>query len=190
MNRPYTEQDIVFKGETINEVISTYLETLDKDSREGVRNELSKILRKAEREHKPVASASQDIEGRFDAPGHQYLLIRRGAYNAPNLLFILFDILVEHPEGNPEEIEAETFEAIDRYIGEIEGREGMNFLGQRENLKQIAREMIHTLAMLEEEDFPEAELEKVSEGIDKNYYEPLAMILQSILIEIEKAPGV
>ena len=189
MKRPYTENDIVFKGDTLNAVISTYLESLDENSRQGVRNEMTKLLKKAEKEKKPAKSARQNVEAQFIPQFHEYLLIRRNEYNAANLLFVLFDLMVEHPEGEAEEIEKEVHAAIDSYIGVIEKQEGVNFLGQRENLKQLSKEMIHTMSMVDEEDFPEKELEELSEQIDKNYYEPIAMLLQNILIEIEKAPG-
>lgn len=186
MKISFTEQDIVFKGETLNEVISYYLDSLDEESREGVRSDLTRLLKKAEKEKRAAYSETHNLEGFFDAPTHIYLLIRRGAYNAANLLYNLFDILVEHPQGEPEELEARAFLDIDRYIGEIEGREGINLLGQRENLKQICREMIHTLCLIDEEEFPDRELEKLSDTIDRNYYEPMALILQEILIQIEK----
>ena len=153
-----------------------------------MRSHLGRLLRRAEKDRKPAISSDYDVEGWFDIQNHLYFLIQRGAYSASNLLLNLFDILVEHPMGEEEVLEAEAFDAIDRYIGMIELKETISFQGQRENLRQITREMIHILSLVEEEDFSGMELEKVSQEIDKSCYEPIAMILQGILIEIEKAP--
>ncbi len=188
MDRAYTENDLVFKSETINDVISQYLEYLPEESREGVRGELNRLFKRAEKDKKRTHSAGLDLDAVYDKPQGEYILIKPGVYSPHNLLYILFDCLVEHPEGKIEELKAEAFILIDRYIGEIEGREGMNFLGQRENLKQLAGEMIETMHILDEQDFKDDELEKLSTQIDSNYYEPMGMILQGILIDIERVP--
>ena len=189
MSRDYTENDLVFKSENINDVISQYTEYLAEDPPAGFRNEMTRLLGRAEKEKRRVHSSGLDLDALYDRDRGEYVLIKQGVYSPHNLLFNLFDILVEHPEGEPEELRKEAEELIDRYIGEIEGREGMNFLGQRQNLKQLSGEMIETMHILDEQDFREAELEKLSDQIDKNYYEPIGMILQGILIDIEKAPG-
>ena len=49
--------------------------------------------------------------------------------------------------------------------------------------------MIETMSILDEQDFRDDELEKLSEQIDASYYEPIGLILQGILIDIEQAPG-
>ena len=189
MDRPYTENDLVFKGDTANDVISQYIEILPEDEKEGVRSELNRVFKRAEKEKRKARSAGLDVEALYNKTRSEYTLIRPGVYSPQNLLFILFDCLVEHPEGSSEELKADAVDLIDRYIGEIEGREGVNFLGQRENLKQLAGEMIETMCLLDEQEFKEGELEKLSDQIDATYYEPMGMILQGILIDIEKAPG-
>jgi len=188
MNREYTENDLVFKDETANGVISQYLDYLPEEEREGVRSELNRVFKKSEKEKRKTKSAGLDVAALFNKDMGEYILIKPGVYSPQNLLFILFDILVEHPEGDHDELKADANDLIDRYIGEIEGREGVNFLGQRENLKQLAGEMIETMCILDEQDFKEEELEKLSNQIDTTYYEPIGMILQGILIDIEKAP--
>ncbi|MBI9103315.1 MAG: hypothetical protein JEY99_12935 [Spirochaetales bacterium] len=188
MNREYTESDLVFKDETANAVISLYLEYLPEDERKGVRSELNRVFKRAEKEKRAARSTGLDVRALFNKEAGEYILIKPGVYSPQNLLFVLFDILVEHPEGDAEELKADAYNLIDRYIGEIEGREGVNFLGQRENLKQLAGEMIETMCLLDEQEFKEEELEKLSNQIDSTYYEPIGMILQGILIDIEKAP--
>ena len=189
MSRSYTENDLVFKSDSINDVISQYSEFLGEDTPSGFRNEVTRLLNKAVKEKRMAHSSGLDLEALYDKEKGEYILIKQGVYSPQNLLFNLFDLLVEHPEGDPAELKQDAGELIDRYIGEIEGREGMNFLGQRENLKQLCGEMIETMSILDEQDFRDDELEKVSDQIDKTYYEPIGMILQGILIDIERPPG-
>lgn len=190
MSRGYTENDLVFKSETINDVISQYTEYLSGDPPPGFRNEITRLFTRAEKEKRKAHSSGLDLDAWYDRDRKEYVIVRQGVYSPQNLLYNLFDILVEHPRGEPEVLRRSTEEVIDRYIGEIEGREGLSFLGQRENLKQLCGEMIETMNILDEQDFPDAELEKVSDQIDRTYYEPIGMILQGILIDIEKPPGV
>ena len=132
MERAYSENDLVFKDESPNGVITQYLNYLPEDAREGIRSELNRIFKRAEKDKIRARSSGLDVEAIHDKKRGEYVLVKTGVYSSQNLLYILFDLLVEHPDGEPEEVKEDACGLIDRYIGEIEGREGVNFLGQRE----------------------------------------------------------
>jgi hypothetical protein len=196
--RPYTEYDLVFKAPDPQQLVSLYQgyyrDTLEEDPPQGLRGEVNKLAQRAQpekssREIIRVHSPGFDFDLYYDPRREEYGLIKPDIYSAANLLYVLFDCLVEHPQGDPEALVEEACLTIDRYLGRIEDAEGQNFARQSQELKTIAAEMIQTMALLDEQDFNEKDLEKLADQIDKNYYEPLGMILQSILIDIEKAPG-
>jgi hypothetical protein len=193
--RPWTEFDAVFKAPSPNQLASLYLDyyqtSLNPDPPPGLRNEINRLC-KTTRARRPRSGLPSGLFGfrlHFDPEQEEYILIQPGVYSAANLLYALFDILVGTPSGNPDVLQTGVFEDIDRYLGRIEEKEKRNFNKQKEELKRISGELIQTLAILDEQDFKEQDMEKLAAEIDKTYYEPLGLILQTLLIEIEKPPA-
>lgn len=180
MERLYNEQDCVYKGANINETIDYYFQS--HEAVPGSRNQLNTALSRAKDSHEAVISGKTGLTAAWDNRNKEYLLIAKDEYEAANSAAVLFDLLVED-SGHLELEEAlnEVDDLIERYIGRIERMEEIDFGVEKQRLKELMRTMRESIALVDETELSDRELERLSEQIDTEYYAPAAEILEKIL---------
>ena len=70
---------------------------------------------------------------------------------------------------------------IDRYIGRIEQMEELDFSTEKSSLKNLMRTLRESLHLVDETELTEAEMERLSDQIDQEFYAPAAELLEKIL---------
>jgi hypothetical protein len=180
MHRLYDEQDCVYKGANINETIDYYFQ--NHTPVPGSRNQLNQALTRAKESHEAVISGKTGLTAAWDNRNQEYLLISKDEYSPANLASVLFDLLVEEPESSGlDDALDEVDDLVERYLGRIERMEELELGDEKQQLKSIMRTMRESIAMVDETELSAAELERLSEQIDSDYYAPAAEILEKVL---------
>lgn len=180
MERLYTEQDCVYKGASINETIDYYFQS--HEAVPGSRNQLNTALSRAKDSHETVISGKTGLTAAWDNRNQEYILVSKEDYDPANLAAVLFDLLVEDAENlELEDALNEVDDLIERYIGRIEKMEELDFGAEKQRLKELMRTMRESIALVDESELSDAELERLSDQIDEEYYAPAAEILEKLL---------
>jgi hypothetical protein len=180
MHRLYDERDCVYKGASINETIDYYFESHEQVP--GARNQLNAALSQAKKSGENVISAKTGVTAAWDNRNQEYLIVAKNEYSPANVAAVLFDCLVEDPGAvDLEESLKDVDKLIDRYIGRIEKMEELDFTAEKESLKALMRTLRESLHLVDETELNEAELERLSDQIDQEFYAPAAELLEKIL---------
>lgn len=185
MKEIFSPSNVVFRGTTVEETVSAFLHEKDKAD-ETVAEQLRSLLVNSRDETGYFRDHDGEVECHFDQESDEYLIVRRGAYSAVQLLETLLYLLVRFPHDEVEvEIEQRS-DAIGRFLGVIEEKEGIELSREIESMREVSGEMVRVISMIREDEYTDEELETLSSSLDREYYESLLLISQGILIEIGK----
>ncbi|MFQ3621865.1 MAG: hypothetical protein SNJ78_13095, partial [Spirochaetales bacterium] len=178
----YSEQDLVLKHSEVEGLIQsaqTY----------GILNPEQRSLLVQLLEKARVTGSWQELPelnahvGREHSKG-EYVLVIHDVYDPRNLLTVLFDRLTTIENPDPALDKALACELVDAYLGVIEKREKVDLKEAKEKLKQLSYSLKDTLPLFQGEEFNETDYEKLSQALDRAYFEPISEILEGILVTI------
>ncbi|MCX7787177.1 MAG: hypothetical protein N2442_05735 [Spirochaetes bacterium] len=178
----YTEQDLVFKHSDIGELLHDIQSygILNPDQRSTLVRLLEEARSTGELKEFPDMNALVGA----DSETGEFLLVIHDVYDPRNLLTVLFDRLTSIEEEDPQKDKEHALHLIDVYLGVIEKRERVSLQEVKQKLIQITTSMKDTMALFLEDEFSDKDLEKLSEALDKAYFEPLSELLEGVLVTI------
>jgi len=178
-NPLYTERDLVLKGSTVEKL-------LDNCSRMGLcvqgsesRKDLVKCIDLARYERRPERCEEMHLTVGRDEDRQEYCAGSKDGYDPGPLVSVLYERLI-----SVEEDDAGIDGLIDGYLGVIEGKEKISLLDVREKLKNLTKEMSRTLRLYQGDEFSESDMERLSEILDSSYFDPIAELLEGVLVTI------
>lgn len=182
MNPFYTEQDLVLKHTNIGGLLhdAQSYGILNPDQRSALVRLLEEARSTGELKAFPDINAHVGV----DLKNGEFLLVIHDVYDPRNLLTVLFDRLTSIEEEDPQKDKDHALRLIDSYLGMIEKREHVSLHVVKQKLIQLTTSMKDTMALFKEDEFSEKDLEKLSEALDKAYFEPLSELLEGILVTI------
>ncbi len=181
MKTLFTEKDLAFKSNDTAELIElalTYLEP----AKPGVRNELSKMIKKCKNEGLQAGKKNPFTAG-YDKKRGEYFLFIKDQYEPSYQLAMLFELLTESQwiGESSREIQIRK-EQIQSYLGLIEKNEELNLSEEQSQLIQLSAQLVEMLALYQDEDqLTDEEIERLSDKIDLSLYQPISNIIESIL---------
>lgn len=179
----YTEHDFVLKSADIADILSGCASAGLDVSREKAAL-LCGGLEKARREDTLVPLAALNLIAGWDEGRQEYCVIVKDMYEPRNLLAVLYERLVWERAENPEDEEKEIRGCIERYLGVIEKKEKIPLSETREKLAVLAIDMRRTLAVYGDEEYPEQDIERLSDSLDKSYFDPMTELLEGVIVAI------
>lgn len=178
-NPIYTERDLVLKGSSVEKLLVNC-------SRMGLcvqgtdaQKVLVKCIDLARYERRPVLCEELNLTVGWDEDRQEYCAVAKDVYDPGNLVSVLYERLI-----SVEEDDAGIDSLIDAYLGVIEGKEKVSLLDVREKLKSLTKEMSRTLRLYQGDEFSESDLERLSEILDSSYFDPIAELLEGVLVTI------
>jgi vacuolar-type H+-ATPase subunit C/Vma6 len=180
----YTENDVVLKQPKIEDLLEECSLLGLNLKKAGPREELEKGFEKARREETTVLIKSLNLVAGWDDTHDEYFVVLRDVYDPRNLMAVLFERIVAVEEEDPEEDLRNIRKVISDYLGVIEQKEKVSLQDARERLFSLSAEMKKALALFEEDEYSEEDFEKLSDALDKAYFEPLSEILEGVLVTI------
>lgn len=182
MKPSYTEQDLVFKHTTIGGLLHDVQSygILNPDQKSTLVRLLEEARTKSELKEFPDLNAHVGV----DMEKEEFFLVIHDVYDPRNLLTVLFDRLTSREDEDPKRDKEHALKLIDSYLEVIEKRERVNLQEVKKKLVQLTSSMKDTLALLQGDEFSDRDLEKLSEALDKAYFEPLSELLEGILVTI------
>jgi len=97
---------------------------------------------------------------------------------------VLFERLTTIEEEDPEMDRENALSLIETYLGIIEKREKISLEEIKKKLAELTRSMKDTLAAFQEDEFSDKDFEKLSEALDRAYFEPISELLEGVLVAI------
>jgi hypothetical protein len=179
----YTEHDFVLKsGDIADILLDCGLAGLDISH--GKENILRGGLEKARREDALVPLAALNLISGWDEGRQEYCVIVKNMYEPRNLLDVLYERLVWERAENPEDEEREIRAYIKRYLGVIEEKERISLSETGEKLAALALDMRRTLSVYGDEEYPDADIERLSDSLDRSYFDPMTELLEGVIVAI------
>jgi len=178
----YTEQDLVFKHPEIGGLlhdVQTY-GILNPEQRSTLVHLLEEARATGELKEFPDINAHVGV----DREKEEFVLAIHDVYDPRNLLTVLFERLTSREEEDPEQDKEHARKLIDSYLRVIEKRERVNLEEVKKKLVQLTSSMKDTMALFQGDEFSDQDLEKLSQALDKAYFEPLSELLEGILVTI------
>jgi len=178
----YTERDLVLKhtdmGGLLHDVQSYGILNPDQ------RSELVRLLEEARSTGELKEFPDMNAHVGVDRETNELLLVIHDVYDPRNLLTVLFDRLTSIEEEDPQRDKEHALSLIESYLGVIEKRERVSLQEVKRKLIQLTTSMKETIALFQEDEFSDNDLEKLSEALDKAYFEPLSELLEGVLVTI------
>ncbi len=178
----YTEQDLVLKHPEI-EGILTEIQSYG-ILRPEQRAQLITLLETTKTGGEPLEFSDLDAWVGKDPITNDYLLVIRNIYDPRNLLTVLFERLTTIEEEDPEMDRENALSLIETYLGIIEKREKISLEEIKKKLAELTRSMKDTLAAFQKDEFSDKDFEKLSEALDRAYFEPISELLEGVLVAI------
>jgi vacuolar-type H+-ATPase subunit C/Vma6 len=180
----YTENDVVLKQPEIGNLLEDCsLLGLNLNSADG-RGELERGLAKARREESTVLVKSLNLVAGWDDTHEEYYVVLRDVYDPRNLMAVLFERIVSGEEDELENDLQNIRTIISNYLGVIEQKEKVSLQEAKERLITLSTDMKKALALFEEDEYSEEDFDKLSDALDKAYFEPISEILEGVLVTI------
>ena len=180
----YTENDVVLKQQEIEDLVEDCsLLGLNMKSADS-RGELERSLAKAREKESTVLVKTLNLVAGWDDTHEEYYVVLRGVYDPRNLMAVLFERIVSSEEDELEDDLQNIQRVISNYLGVIEQKEKVSLQDARERLIGLSRELKKALSLFDEDDYSEEDFDKLSEALDKAYFEPLSEILEGVLVTI------
>jgi hypothetical protein len=179
----YTEHDYVLKSASAEDILfDCGLAGLKfSPAQEAL---LGAGLEKARREGKTVPFPGLNLSAGWNQRRQEYYIVIKNMYEPRNLLDILYDRLIWDKAENPEDEEQDVRMYIGKYLGVIEEKEKIPLAETKEKLAAIALDMRKTLAVYEDGEYSEADIEKLSDSLDRTYFNPITELLEGVIIAI------
>ncbi len=185
----YTEKDFVFKSSSINEIVEN-CNNMNGQRVEGLRREITSLCNQVKKENSILKSKKANVEIGFDANREEYFFIKRDIYDPANMFSVLFDILTEYTDLDVDKEIEEKSLYLEKYFKRVEEFENFKLTRECSELKELISKMVNTISVLEQEqDYEEVsygEIERLADAIDKEFYQPIEEIFNSILDKISK----
>ncbi|GAB4224958.1 MAG: hypothetical protein Kow009_16430 [Spirochaetales bacterium] len=178
----YTEQDLVFKHAEIKGLLQEVQAygLLNSDQRSLLVRVLEKVRSRGDTEPVPGLNAHAGL----DQEKGEFFLVIHDVYDPRNLLTILFDRITSTEIADPQQDKEHARDLIESYLGRIEKRERVHLEEVKQKLFQLTSSMKDTIALFQEDEFNDKDLEKLSEALDKAYFEPISELLEGVLVTI------
>jgi hypothetical protein len=174
----YTEHDYVLKQANIEDLIEDCSLAGMDIKKDEQRLELRKSFEKAQRTDTTVPVRALNLIAGWDDIHEEYYAVIRNFYDPQNLIAVLFERIV----SGDDEDDAE--EIIEKYFAVIEEKEKISLAGVREKLIKITADLKKTLALYENDEYTEEDLNRLSASLDKAYFDPIAELLEGVLVTI------
>lgn len=178
----YTEQDLVLKNADIAGLLhdTQSYGILNPEQRSTLVKLLEEARFTGELKEFPDIHAHVGV----DRESGEFLLVIHDVYDPRNLLTVLFDRLTSREEEDPQADKEHALELIEAYLGVIEKRERVDLHQVKQKLIQLTTSLKDTMALFQEDEFSDRDLEKLSEALDRAYFEPISELLEGILVTI------
>jgi hypothetical protein len=179
----YTEHDYVLKaceaGELLEECRLAGLSfSAEKEEL------LCGALEKARREDIDVPLPFLNLFAGWDEERGEYYAAIQNMYDPQNLLEILYERLLGERAENPAGGEQAIVPHVEAYLGVIEQKEKISLAQTKDKLKELVLDMRRTLALYEDGEYSEEDLERLSESLDKAYFDPIRELLVGVIVTI------
>jgi hypothetical protein len=179
----YTEHDYVLKSANTEDILSECGLAGFKFSR-AQEAQLGAGFEKARREDTAVSLPALNLTAGWDETRQEYYIIVKNMYEPRNLLDILYERLVWEKAENPEDEDKEIRAHIGNYLGVIEKREKVSLAETKEKLASIALDMRKTLAVYADGEYSDEDIERLSDSLDRTYFDPITELLEGVIIAI------
>lgn len=179
---PYTENDFVYRSDSLDEILE-FLRVYGDLRVEGLRSELNKLVLQSKKTGQFFESSKCGFWVGQDPRREDIIIYKENLYDPTNLFFILFDLLVTPFHTSAEEELEVKLDALNRYFKKAEEMEGESFQREKEEIETILRELVvvsHTYSD-DEDEFSEEELERFADLVDKLYYERIDNIIKDLV---------
>jgi hypothetical protein len=180
-NPSYTENDYVLKSADIEEIISGCGLVGLSFSREK-EDELRRGLEQARDESGDLPLPALNLSAGWDDSRGEYYIVIKNMYDPQNLLDILYERLVWEKAENPEDEAAALRENIEKYLGVIETKEKISLSEVQEKLTGLALDMRRTVAVYEDGEYSEEDIERLSDSLDRAYFDPMTELLEGVIV--------
>ncbi|MDR3200171.1 MAG: hypothetical protein LBT68_01820, partial [Spirochaetales bacterium] len=168
-NPLYTEHDYVLKSADIEDVLSGCGLVGLNFPREK-EDELRRGLEEARDRGGALPLPALNLSAGWDDSRGEYYVVIKNMYDPQNLLDILYERLVWEKTENPEEEAAALRENIEKYLGVIETKEKISLSDEQEKLTELALDMRRTIALYEDGEYSEEDIERLSDSLDRAYF--------------------
>lgn len=174
----YTEHDLVLKQESLYQIMEECSLLGINLQKEESRKELRRSLEQARSEGADVLAKSLNLVAGWDETHEEYFIVVRDVYDPRNLVAVLFERIVAEDET----VDVGTI--IGRYLGVIEEKEKISLGEAKEKLVKLAADLKTALEIYEDDEYTEEELDRLSDSLDDGYFNPIAEVLEGILVTI------
>jgi hypothetical protein len=179
----YTEHDYVLKASEAGELVED-CRLMGLCLSEEKEELFCEALEKARREDLAVRLPFLNLVAGWDEGRGEYYAAIQNMYDPQNLLNILYERLLEEKAESPTQ-EAQAIRArIEAYLGVIEQKEKISLAETKDKLKGLALDMRRTLAVYEDEEYCEEDIERLSASIEKAYFDPIRELLEGVIVTI------
>jgi hypothetical protein len=185
MEKPkYTERDMVLKQQSVPELIEECSVMGIGLKTDALRKQLADSLERAKTENSPVFVEPLKVTAGWDDFHEEFYLVIPDVYDPRNLVAVLFERIISSEEDDPEEDLRGARAVIESYLGVIEEKEKISLRDAKEKLFALTADMKKALLLFEEEEYSEEEFDKLSEALDKAYFDPISELLEGVLVTI------
>ncbi|MDR1627097.1 MAG: hypothetical protein LBT33_11220 [Spirochaetia bacterium] len=179
----YTEHDYVLQSDTTRGILADCgTAGLGFSPAQEVR--LVRSLEKARREGAAVPLPELNLSAGWDEGRQEYFVVIKNLYEPRNLLGILYGRLLRERAENPEDEAKDIRACIEKYLGVIEKKENVSLAETKEKLAALTLDMRSTLAVYEDGEYSDTDIEKLSASLDRTYFEPITELLEGIIVAI------
>jgi hypothetical protein len=179
----YTEHDYVLKASEAGELLAEcrFAGLSFSEEKEEL---FRRALEKARGEARAISLPFLNLFAGWDEGRGEYYAVIQNMYDPQNLLDILYERLLEEKAENPGGEAQAICSRIDAYLGVIEQKEKISLAETRDKLKDLALDMRRTLAIYEDGEYSEEDMERLSGSLDKAYFDPIRELLEGVIITI------
>jgi hypothetical protein len=179
----YTEHDYVLKAATKKDILLD-CDIAGLNFSRAQKIQLEAAMEKARREGAAAALPALNLSAGWDETRQEYFIIIKDMYDPRNLLDVLYGRLLWERAENPEDEDKEIRAHIEKYLGIIEKKEGVSLSETKEKLAVIALDMRKTLSVYEDGEYSDMDIEKLSDSLDRTYFDPIMELLEGVVIAI------
>jgi hypothetical protein len=184
MKLPYSENDAVYKEIDPAKLVEHYISTGFAPASPALKERIYAALERARQSGSPIELSEPYITLGWDDAFEAHYLVIHDTYDPENLIAMLYDRLVRFEEDELANDVATASDLIQRYVGRIEAKEGINLSEIKLRLIELASKMKETVHLFLEDEFNEDDIENLSKALDRAYYEPLTETLEGVLVSI------